>query len=232
MKTVDPLNDPKLDEASVVHFLEQHSDFFVRHTELLESLTIPHQLDGKVLSILEYQIRLLQQRIAQLTQQCDSVREQELGHRSLMRNLPELIAQLFECPNNFEILKILESFLRTHYHAKWLRVFSNMENASRSDEFRDRIHPLSSDLRGMFTLIFNNPKPLCGSLQHEHITALFGPVADEIHSTLLIPFEFQNNEALLAIGSKNWQGYKQSVTLDLLVIVIEIVSGLSNQNRF
>ena len=229
MNTVDPQEELNHDESSVVRYLELCPDFFVRHSELLESLAIPHQFGDKVLSLLEYQTRILQQRLKYLQQQHDSMQQHESEHRSLIQNLPQLITELFDCTTNFEILQVLEHFLRTDHDADWLHIFCTANHSNDAKNLRHLLYPLNPDLRGMFTLIFNNPKPLCGSLQCEHIAALFGSNVDEIHSTLLIPFEFQNNEALLAIASKKWQIYTQSVKLDLLVSVIELVSGLTNR---
>ncbi|GEM_PF-2499011 len=230
MKTVDPQEELNPDESSVARYLEQCPDFFVRHSELLETLSIPHHLGKKVRSLLEYQARLLQQRVQKLQQQQDSMQQDESQHRCLIQDLPRLIAELFDCATNFEILQVLEHFLRTDHDADWLRIFCTPNSDYNPEKLRDLVYPLNPDLRGMFTLIFNNPKPLCGSLQHEHIAALFGSNVDEIHSTLLIPFEFENNEALLAIASKKWQGYTQSVKLDLLVSIVEIVSGMTNSD--
>ncbi|NIQ15196.1 MAG: DUF484 family protein, partial [Candidatus Dadabacteria bacterium] len=53
----------------------------------------------------------------------------------------------------------------------------------------------------MFTEIFHRNKPLCGSLQEEHIKTLFGNQENSINSTILIPLQQQKWQGLLVIGS-------------------------------
>ena len=135
-------------------------------------------------------------------------------------------AELLTSANNTDLLTHLKDFLIGCYGAKWVRIFTVSEKPGiyTAAEF---IHPLTRDLRDMFTLIFNKPKPLCDSLQREHIRSLFGTEMENIHSTLLIPFQFEAQEALLAVASDSRHGYSQSIELDLLLSIIELITGLS-----
>jgi len=81
--------------------------------------------------------------------------------------------------------------------------------------------------RSLFAELLNNPKPLCDSLQYEHRVALFAKAAEQIHSSLLLPFRLYGDEALLAVGSDSWHQYQQGIELDMLRTVLEVVSSLT-----
>lgn len=50
-----------MNETKVVEHLLSDPDFFLRHPDLLEQLTLPHPVNGKVISLLEYQVCLLRE---------------------------------------------------------------------------------------------------------------------------------------------------------------------------
>ena len=49
-------------------FLEQHPDFLVEHPDLLETLQVPHGLDGPAVSLVERQVQVLRDRQAESRQ--------------------------------------------------------------------------------------------------------------------------------------------------------------------
>lgn len=216
-----------LDEKSIIDYLIRHPDFLTRHPDLLRHLTVPHGFQGKTVSLIEYQSKIMRERLRELEQQYRSESLKSNTHRNLSRHLPLLLIALYECAEEKQLLVTLSSFLVEHLAASDVRIFSASVSGNSENVVSDLIRPLDPWRRGLFTLILNNPKPLCDSLQHEHLVALFDKRADYIHSSLLYPFRYQGEEALLAVGSVDWQKYKQSVELDFLTAVIEVVSRLS-----
>ncbi|MCI0667903.1 MAG: DUF484 family protein [Methylococcaceae bacterium] len=214
-------------ENAIIEYLSQNPDFLIRHPDLLKDLSVPHGFQGKAVSLLEYQARLLRERLRGLELQCESENLKAKAHRHLSKQLKPLVRVLCECTDRRRILDILETFLIDYYSATSIRIFAAAVSGSGLDGNRKLLRPLDAWRRGLFTLLLNNPKPLCDSLQIEHLSALFGEEAEQIHSSLLVPFRFRGHEALLAAGSTEWNQYRHGVDLDILATVIEIVSHLT-----
>lgn len=228
MKVSDNPDEYFPEETAVQRFLEANPEFLIDHPSLLLKMSVPHGVGGGTVSLLEYQARLMREKLAHLQQQNNSQRLREYSSRILAQKLPELTTRLFECDHGAELLGLLQTFLVSHYDANWVRIFVAPESAHPETTELEYVRLLEPRIRGLFCLLMNNPKPLCDSLQHEHLSALFGEPADRIHSTLLVPFRYGGGEALLAVASMSWQRYSQGTELDLLVSIIRILSGLSS----
>jgi len=75
----------------------------------------------------------------------------------------------------------------------------------------------------MFTEFFYRNKPLCDSLQEEHLAALFGEEIEQIKSTILLPFSNHARRALMALGSYKTDEYAVGFRLELLVLIQQII---------
>ena len=56
---------PKISREDVARYLRTHSDFFMRHSELIETLTIPHET-GEAVSLVERQVEMLRSKNKEL----------------------------------------------------------------------------------------------------------------------------------------------------------------------
>ena len=84
----------------------------------------------------------------------------------------------------------------------------------------------NSKLAFMFTELFHNNKPLCDSLQTEHIEALFQAGTESIHSTALIPVQQSGWHGLFVLGSKVQNQYSHGFEMDLLNYIAMISAAL------
>jgi uncharacterized protein YigA (DUF484 family) len=170
---------------------------------------------------------LLRERLSGLERHFESNRLKETARRNLSKNLKPLIQKLYDAGDDRQRLRILEALLTEHYSATSIRIYAAALNGKRSHAGMDLLRPLDPWRRGLFTLILNNRRPLCDSLQYEHLIALFAEDAEILHSSVLLPFRYQGKEALLAVGSPEWHKYAQSVELDILTAVVEVLSNLT-----
>ena len=56
---------PKISREDVARYLRTHSDFFMRHSELIETLAIPHET-GEAVSLVERQVEMLRSKNKEL----------------------------------------------------------------------------------------------------------------------------------------------------------------------
>jgi uncharacterized protein YigA (DUF484 family) len=145
------------------------------------------------------------------------------GDRKLASSIQALSLELLTSLSPEKLDQCLQSGLKTYYSADsvQLLLFSKPgvpDNCS-GMHFMDH----SSKLRIMFAEIFHRHKPLCGSLQEEHLLELFDRDADTIKSTVLLPMDHLNWQGLLVLGSQEQNRYGHGFELDLLVYLKEIV---------
>ena len=71
----------------VIKYLRNHSDFFVKHTDILSELSIPHNTTGNITSLIEYQVAQLRQKNTNLNENIEKSEEDVLHQRELAKNL-------------------------------------------------------------------------------------------------------------------------------------------------
>ena len=96
-------------DAEVVEYLRTQPDFFLRHEELAQSLMLRHAEYGTV-SLLEYQIRLLRERIQMLEKQHQNTLTVATQNSALHRVFSEVQMQLLATQHLEDVHGILRQF--------------------------------------------------------------------------------------------------------------------------
>ena len=209
--------------GAIVEYLRNHPDFFVLHPELIPDLVIPHTTEENVTSLIEYQVSRLRQQFADLQRIVHEIESGSTGDRKFASSIHALSLELLACTSLVKLYKCLRTRLKTYYSADMVLLllfskFDASENCS-GIHFMDS----SSKLKFMFTEIFHRNKPLCGSLQEEHLHELFDGDIDTIKSTVLLPMDHAYWQGLLVLGSQKPDCYSHGFELDLLVYLKDIV---------
>lgn len=201
-------------EQTVTLFLQQHPDFFDRYPELLKELELPHQ-SGNAVSLIERQVKNLREEAARYRQQLDELIAVARENEQLNRRLHKLTLTLIHAVNFDEVIDVLQDKLHDDFQADAveLHLFSAAESSGETNP----------ELDG-FREFLDVGEPLCGPLSDEQLNYLFGPQAEDIRSTALIPIKGQGLLGLLAFGSHNEQRFLQGMGTDYLTRLGEIVS--------
>jgi hypothetical protein len=85
--------------------------------------------------------------------------------------------------------------------------------------------PRTAKLKHMFIELINRNKPLCGSLQDEHIRVLFQAAAGHVNSTVIVPLKYARWEGLAALGSQERGRYGRGFELDMIRFLFSIVGA-------
>jgi hypothetical protein len=207
----------------IVEYLRNHPDFFALHPELIPDLIVPHITEGNVTSLIEYQVTRLRQQLADLQHNVNDIESGSTTDRKFASSIHALSLTLFACTSPHQLYQRLHKGLKTYYSADrmLLLLFSKPEAPANSCD----IHFMDSNskLRFMFTEIFHRNKPLCGSLQEEHLVELFERDFDSIKSTVLLPMDDAHWQGLLVLGSHEQSRYGHGFELDLLVFLKNII---------
>jgi len=224
----DPLdnekNSSRIPEVTVVDFLRSHPDFFTEHTDLLNRLSVPHQAGKGIVSLIEKQAQIMRHRIEDLEKKLEQTKHDESFHLRLIEDVRRLAGDLLDVENPQTLHKKLVEGLSIHYKADQVRLYVFTRLTTPKDCGGIRFRKANARIKCLFTGVFNHHRPLCGSLQDEHLKAVFGNDAEFIHSTVLIPIKLERWEGLLALGSQDWNYYHHGLSLELLVLVSDITS--------
>ena len=212
----------------IITYLRNHPDFFVKHTDILSELNLPHNTAGNIASLIEYQVAQLRQENSGLNKNLERSEKDVLHQRELANEIHDLSLQLMKIDSLKKLNDLLTKSLKHHYQAERF-LFLIFQTPVRYKNFSN-IHFLeaNSKLAFMFTELFHHNKPLCDSLQTEHIEALFGVgvETESIQSTALIPVQQSDWHGLLVLGNKMQDQYSHGFEIDLLNYITMISAAL------
>lgn len=214
----------------IVAYLEAHPEFFARYPDLLERLELPHISSRNVASLLAYQVQGLRRELDDLRHQLAREAQKAVSQRQLGHDMHALVLALLQAQNAAGVMQALRRALQDLYDADQLRllIFAHTREALPVADVRV-LEPASA-LGRMFTELYRRGKPLCGSLQEEHLQALFGAAAGSIRSTVLLPRVTAQHTQLLALGSCQAGRYGLGPELDLLEFLNTLLGVIVNKS--
>jgi len=218
----------------IIEYLRNNPDFFVEHTDILSELNIPHDTPGQlastdnVASLIEHQVALLRHENSSLNENLEKSEEDVARQRKLAKETHDLSLQLMRVDSLQALNDLLSKSLRQHYQAERFLFLVFKTPIESEDCSNIHFHEANSKLAFMFTELFHHNKPLCDSLQTEHLDALFGTTGEteSIRSTTLIPVQQSDWHGMLVLGSKKQDQYCHGFEMDLLNYVTMISAAL------
>jgi len=222
----------------IIAYLRDHPDFFVKHTDILSELNIPHNTAGNIASLIEYQVAQLRQENSSLNENLERSEKDVLHQRELANAIHDLSLRLMQLDSLKKLNDLLTKSLKHHYWAERFLFLIFQTPIRHKNCSNIRFLEANSKLALMFTKLFHHNKPLCDSLQTEHLEALFGAETESIHSTALIPVQQSGWHGLLVLGCTMQDQYSHGFKIDLLnyitmisTAVIENIVSVSRTNQ-
>jgi hypothetical protein len=205
-------------ESQVSDYLSEHPDFFLRHPNLLGEIEIPHE-SGAAVSLIERQVESLRKQLRDTRKQLNEVMEIARHNHSLQERLHRLTLMLIDAATFDEMMNALEDELHDDFKADAmeLRLFSS----SRIDE---HLEETLNENAETFQHFFSQNHPICGQLEAEQLSYIFGAEGDRIASTALIPLKSEGVLGLLAIGSIDPKRFAPHHGTEFLTRLGEIIS--------
>ncbi len=216
--------DTSLSAEGVLAFLTANPDFFIHNEELLKQLNIPHNPGLNIESLMQRQVVLLREENRELKKSIKQNEELDKSFSHLRQHIYQFTLKLLEAESITDMYRLLCLSLGKWFSAHEVKIF--LFNAEAETDHIGGIYFLSdqSKLRFMFSELFNFNKPLCDSLQTEHLDALFKKDTLKIKSTLLVPMKQTDWSGLFVLGSTDKDQYSYGEELNMLVFVSELVS--------
>ncbi|KAB7622711.1 DUF484 family protein [Alkalilimnicola sp. S0819] len=188
--------EPASPEDTVADYLADNPEFFQNRPELLQSLSIPHEVDG-ALSLIEYQVRSLRRRNEELHDKLHELLDVARDNDRVSERLHRLTLELMSADSLDGAVVALKEGLRGEFQADVLRLcLFDQAAAGHPDHL-----PAQGEQAQHLRKLAGRGEPVCGKLPREQLDFLFGEAATAVGSSALIPLQDQGTLGLLAVGS-------------------------------
>lgn len=214
-------------EAEIADYLQQHLEFFERHTNVLMRLKLPHSRDGAAVSLIERQVQVLRAKNDKLESRLRDLVEVARGNDVLVGKIHRLACRLLRAGNAESLLDALETSLREDFGAStWLMLLAPVKAAQfeRLSSRHLRVISANAPELKMFESLLQSGRPRCGQIRDSQRDYLFGPGTGEIGSAALVPLGPQFGTGLLAIGSADAQRFHPTMSTDFLARIGDLIS--------
>lgn len=220
-------NDESSFEATIVRYLQDHPDFFVRWPEALEELQVPHPC-GKAVSLIEHQVAVLREQVQALRMQLQDFVRHARNNELLTERVHRLTLRLIPCRKLTELLATLYASLLEDFKvdAAIVKLFV----AARLERDRTRCEFVGGDteVRSLFANVIKAKEPVCGRLRVAQLAYLFGERQNAVGSVALLPLGDPERIGFLAIGSQDPYRFQPGMGTAFLKNLAEVVTRLLN----
>lgn len=215
-----------MSEEDVIQYLSNTPDFFIRHTDVLESLTLPHPVNGKVVSLLEYQVNLLRKTTADYRAQFERLVDVARENESTMQKSRRLVLAGLTCSSLDDLAVIIDDMVRDDFEVSHHALVLY-------GEFPDsavRSHKLVQDDMFLshaagFTDCF------CGMLPANEMNFLFPDDASSIRSVAVLPLLSREGGEIrkcgvLVLGAENKSAFDKDKGALFLQYLADLLSAI------
>ncbi|ERK07287.1 DUF484 domain-containing protein [Serratia fonticola] len=211
MKQVDDriATGVELDDDTVMQFLMQNPDFFMRNARLVEQMRVPHPVRGTV-SLVEWHLARQRNQITQLEEEITLLMEQASANESLFGRLLHLQADLATASSLQDMLNRLQRWARGFGLAGAnIRLFADRWNIGAPSDFthlgltRSAFEPLRIQRLG-------DRYHYLGNLNGPELLLLL-PQAKQVGSVALSLLGDQGDLGMVIFSSRDTQHYQQGM---------------------
>ncbi|WP_417659250.1 DUF484 family protein [Pseudidiomarina sp.] len=200
---------PVVDDTLIAEYLEENTDFFEHHPQLLQQLSLRHQERGTV-SLVERQQQVLRQRIMQLEEEITDLMITARRNEELFRVYSELYVELLECT---ELADVMDALQRTfseqlHMPALSLKFFDSPIELDEQFTFAADTH------KKLLSKRFQNDPVYLGRLTADEKKLLFPN--EPIASVALLLLGHKGELGMLAIGNHDASHFEPA--MDTLLV--------------
>ena len=219
----DNYDMPTLSAGAIAEYLRAHPDFFNEYPDLLTDIKVPHA-SGDAISLVERQLTALREQNDQTRKRMHELIEIARQNEELAKRMHQLALTLMDAAEPKDIFATLYDNLRKNFRADKVvvRLFAEpaFVDTYAGEEFAGSRVPQQS----LFKAIIDKRMPLSGRMKRQQQVFLFGDEGDDIASAVMIPLHGAGWGGIMAIGSSNADRFQESMGVELLANMGEILS--------
>lgn len=204
----------------VAQYLHEHPEFFRQHPELLSQLEVPHEAGA--ISLVERQVKVLRERLRELQGQMIEMLRNARENERLLAQCFQLCMRLIGCTDLQTMHEQLRQSLQLDFHAdaeallfsERVPVAAPLRQAS-AEQIRHALH-----------CGFPDAEPVCGALDNDMRTFLFGELRPELRSVALVPIGVGARDGLLAIASRDAAHFTPAMGTMFLTLIGQLLARM------
>jgi len=210
---------PRLTDADVAQYLQDHPEFFIGKDDLLAEMRVPHNA-GVATSLVERQLSVHRERNVELRQRLADLLENARRNDQLFEKSRRLVLALIEAESWLNVQAALDDSLREDFGVdSWALLHFTERNLEapmitiRSSERQRSIHRL-----------FKGHRAICGQLPAGDIAALLGTQTTNAQSVAAAQIRGQGNNGVLTVASTDPGYYRSSMDTLFLDYIADILA--------
>jgi uncharacterized protein YigA (DUF484 family) len=223
MTTSTARDDSSAADSEMAGWLRANPDFFLRNSELLAELRLPHD-SGSAVSLIERQIEVLRERNHAADTRLNELVSIARANEALTKKIHLFTRRLMRAPTRRAILAQIERGFREEFDTTQTVLLLFNAGADISDlRF---VRPVASDdpnLNG-FEHLLGSGRPRCGQIRDSQRDFIFGPDSGSVGSVALVPLMGDGSQGLLVLGSLNRERFHPGMSTDFLALLGELIS--------
>ncbi len=212
------------DEDRIAEYLQQHPDFFIRHSQLLTDLVIPHGRDS-VVSLVERQISLLREKNTILEKQQGKLREIALLNGRVQERMHRIALQTLAATDINQGIKELIASLIREFDLAYVRLRLFDDAAQPLDKIKPAFRITSQSAHTAINELTPTSKPVCGQLSTSQQKLIFGKRGASIGSSVIIPLRKDMLQGIIALGTADKNRFTRSMDTLYLQRLGEVVAA-------
>lgn len=181
----------------VASYLRRHANFLADYPDLALSLVMPREA-GVATSLTNYQLEILRDKNRALSARLKDLVTVAEENQALVGRVHQMALRLLRAGSFREGVLAVAASLREDFHTDLVRVcLTGMPRLALDEPWLLQVDPSEAAL-APFAEFRRRGDPLCGRLRADKLEFLFGDLAGEVASAVLLPF---GNAGLLGVGS-------------------------------
>jgi uncharacterized protein len=214
------------EEETVVRYLQQNSEFFENHLQLLAKLRLPHARGSSTISLVERQVEVLRERHAALEQKLADFVTVARANDAVAEKLHRFTRRLLRAQTRQSAIEQLEASLREDFDSfHSVLVLIGEPDAVVPQRFVRLVGADDAHLKS-FESLFTSGKPRCGQARDSQRDFLFGADAPDIGSVALVPLGDHGSLGVLALGSTDRDRFHPGMSTDFLARLADLISDV------
>ncbi len=187
----------KIGAHEVAAWLRRHPSFLKQFPDLALTMVVPRD-DGPTASLASYQLEILRDKNRELSRRLSELAGNAQINERLAVRTHQLTLALMRQTSAADTLRAMVASLEEDFAGDLVRIVLLQPVAGLEEAPWLQVHGGSDPALAPFHDCLNDGEPICGRLQPEKNTVLYGERVGEVQSTALLPLP---GVGLIAVGS-------------------------------
>lgn len=208
-----------LNPDHIASYLRRHSGFLADYPDLALALVMPREA-GAATSLTNYQLEVLREKNRSLSHRLKDLVTVAEENQALVGRVHQLALRLLRAASFRDTVLAVAASLREDFNTDLVRVcLTGMPRLQVDEAWLMEVDPADAAL-APFADLRAQREPVCGRLRADKLAFLFGEMAPEVASAVVLPF---GSAGLLGVGSADANRFHPGMGTVFLRQIAELI---------